>query len=276
MEQQLGELHVKWEKISPRVLNEFDRFTRYRGFGSDITFIIDAGFFGYDRFGLNQLRDTKERASQLNLKVNTLVSPVERPLSSLTFKVDHINRMLTDLKGATFDLGKGEKVGWSEKNEIIWGGRGRKCNIYFTNDRVIFEERATGIISKKKRKEIYSYPLEGIEGFDVDRGFLGIGDKVNIKFAGGDEVTVKVGNPDIWVSRVHTYTKPGFYEKVYKKGDKPSKYRTADAADAKKAREAKKLHALMDGLDEQLAMGKISEETYKELRSKYEERLSRL
>ena len=279
MEQQLGELKVKWKKISPKVLNEFNRFTRYRGFGSDITFIIDAGFFGYDRFGLNQLRDTRERASQLNSKISTLISPVERPLSGLTFKVDHINRMLTDIKGATFDLGRGEKVGWSEKNDIIWGGRKRKCNIYFTNQRVIFEERATGILNKKKRKEIYSFPIDNVEGFDVDRGFLGIGDKVTIDFTGGDAVTVKVGNPDTWVARAQPVTETSFYDKVYSPGKKSSqslKYKTAGAADEKNAKEAKKLHTLLDGLDEQLAMGKISEETYKKLRSKYEERLSRL
>jgi len=277
MEKRLSSMQKRWETIRPRVINEFDNFTRYRGFGSEISFLIDAGFFGYDRFGLQQLRDAEQRARYLNNRVSTIIAPVGLPLSKLTFKVDHVNSMLTDLKGASFKLGKGEKAGWFERNDIIWGGRKRKCNVFFTSHRVIFEERATGIINKKRRKTIYSYPLSDISGFDVERGFLGIGDKIKINFAGGDSVTVKVGNPDNWISRAQPFTKQSFYKKLYSvKGVSKSTVAAGSSIKTKNAKEVKRLRLLLDKLDEQLALGKISEKTYRELRTKYESRLSRL
>jgi len=278
LEPDLSTLAERWEGIRPRVIREFEKFTLHRGFDSDMSFLIDAGFFGYDRFGLHQLRDAKQRASLLNSKIDTLLSPVSAPLSHLTYMVDHVNRMLTDMKAATFKLCKGEKPGWFEMNDIIWGGKKRKCNIYFTSHRVIFEERSSGIISKKKRKTIYAYPMADVDGFDMERGFLGIGDKVTMKFVGGDAVMVKVGNPDKWISRVQPFTNQEFYLKVHTGGKAATakavkagaRYSSADA------RKIEKLRTLLDKLDEQLALGKISEKTYMELRTKYESQLSRL
>jgi hypothetical protein len=239
---------------------------------------------GAGMMGVSSLVSMESDVTHINQVINTLAQPVHDKVASLEARISEIDFSLHALQTATFSLKPGEELVLTGRGKTLMEDKSREIFFFLTSERLILEKVEN--LLENVRCLLHGIRHHSAREFFIDAEMKTIADAgletgihqqvITLQFTPDAEIQglqIDTKDADTWVALIKDVLSGEILANAVK--GVPRQGKPIDRSAFLKAK-ADKVQAMLDQLDESLLNGKISEETYKELKGKYQERIEQI
>ena len=255
-----------------------------RGYGRRGSGMGDNLLLGAGMMGVSSLVSMESDVTHMNQVINTLAQPVHDKIASLEARISEIDFSLHALQTATFSLKPGEELVLAGRGKTVMEDKSREILFFLTTERIILEKVENllesvrcfmhGIRHRSAREFFIDVQMKNIEDACLETGLHQ--QVINFQFTSEAEIQglqIETKDTDTWVALIKDVLSGEINANAVKGSLHQGK--PIDRPAFLKAK-VDKVQAMLDQLDESLLNGKLSEETYKELKEKYQGRIEQI